>query len=99
MRCKVGDIVVVINDEYPENIGRFGTVVGRYDGRAHGRADWWVRPARKFFSWYESEPGVRSLSEDAADGSLADSDLRPIRDQDGEDESLTWADEPQEVAA
>lgn len=30
---------------------------------------------------------------------LRDSNLRPIRDQDGEDETLTWAGKPEQVTA
>jgi hypothetical protein len=74
VRCKVGDLVVVVRADRPGALGRFGTIVGR--GLAKG-TDWSVElpnyPAPTKAGW-----GAR------------DTDLRPIRDQPGQDETLSW---------
>lgn len=89
MNCKPGDLAVMTASDFPRNVGALFRVIGTY------RCD----PG----DWY-----VEALS--ACDGSLGpispgdkvwatDSCLRPIRDNDGEDETLQWAGKPERVTA
>jgi hypothetical protein len=93
MNCKPGDLAVVVKADNVASIGRIVRcmslvpallVRGRYRNRA---ADCWYTDV-DVTTW---------------DGSLSrycpDDCLRPIRDQDGEDETMAWAGKPQEVTA
>lgn len=100
LRCKVGDLCVIVSDDFQENIGKFVTVVERanpadffdYDGE-----EWICKPVSPIRAWADGEmPKTNFSIEDAA---MKDSDLRPIRDQPGADETLSWKDVPQEVKA
>lgn len=86
MNCKQGDLAVIVNGR---SAGSIRVCVERYDG-----------------PWQESEycPGWRlDRPIVGSDGRLwffrADMHMRPIRDNDGDDESLTWAGKPEVVAA
>lgn len=93
MNCKPGDLAVIVRCDYPENVGRFVRVVCRADGSE--------------FAWYEGEEWecepatpVIGLNADGAKTwglepvCLFDAHLRPIRDNDGEDEILRIAGKP-----
>ena len=92
MNCKQGDLAVVVRSV----CGNEGKIV---------RCLRYVRGMELGIDgcWHECDiwetdtvmPGWTG----ALGKSIADSQLRPIRDQDGEDETLTWAGKPQEVTA
>ena len=98
LRCKPGDIAVIIGGGFIENIGRMVRVLGPchpLDSTLRG-ADWDVELLQTtkvdtMFSETEAPPGCVAA--------CADCILRPIRDGEGEDETLTWADKPVEVPA
>jgi len=84
-RCKVGDIVVVIKGN---NRDKFGKIVRPGSGKKHrieGCRDWWVESG----SLLSTTRGPRFST------AFPDEWLRPIRDQPGADETLTWAGLPQ----
>ena len=79
MNCRPGDLAIQISGQKPEYIGRICTVVRVYDG---------ILFAHYGFAWWI----------DVGEGKLMhcrDAALRPIRDNDGEDETFTWAGKPQ----
>lgn len=76
MRCKVGDLAVIVRASYPENVGLFVAVVEPVP-------DW--TPA----GWFVDGGGPGNC--------CYDHDLRPIRDQPGEDEMIRIAGLPQNL--
>lgn len=87
MNCKEGDLAIVVKS-YAGNEGKIVRCV-RYIGVVDGWRgdDYWVVD-----SILTTNTGLH--------GPYApDSFLRPIRDQDGPDETLTWKDVPKEVKA
>lgn len=84
MNCKPGDLAVVVNaSEVPANAGKIVRVTH-------------INPLvlalfGKLFWEFEGE----LLADDGSPCDLVDDTvLRPIRDNDGEDETLTWAGKP-----
>lgn len=77
MRCKPGDMAVIVNDDFPENIGVFVEVLRRsdhaayYPGQGH---DWEVYPSTAV----RGRCGERILLAQA-ECSARDADLWPIR--------------------
>lgn len=69
MRCRAGDLALVVGAMHPENIGRFVDVI-----RAHDFFDaaWWVRTC--------GAPGVNDFGLQP-EGICFDEWLRPIRPQ------------------
>lgn len=85
MNCKPGDLAVVVRSE-AGNEGKIVRVI-RFIGFGERFADdcWHVEPALR---------GTHRMHND-----VSDSRLRPIRDNDGEDEMLRIVGKPQEVTA
>jgi hypothetical protein len=85
MNCKPGDLAVVVRAYVAENLGKVCRVIG---------------PSRvKGWDW-ELEfphPVLWSGGAIARDGRGQDWQLRPIRNNDGEDETLTWAGKPSDI--
>ena len=81
MRCKPGDLAIVI-DWKGIHTGKVVTVV--CFSESFGLGCWEVSPET-----IDPDDGVNVCWNDAS--------LRPIRDQDGEDETLTWAGRPKEM--
>lgn len=95
MNCKPGDLAVVVRAPNGAEI-RVGSIVRvvEFDGwcffidtGAWAQDVWRVEFNGSEFSPLGFEWGI------------PDSDLRPIRPNDGEDETLQWAGKPQEVTA
>lgn len=89
MRCKVGDLAMVVKSIGGRNLGKIVRCV-RWDGQK-----WFSNPDGSRVldhSWFMGE----SLT--AWDGTqvavVADENLKPIRDEDGEDEMLRIAGKP-----
>jgi hypothetical protein len=80
MRCRVGDLAVIVSAAAPIYTGRFVRVV-----RWHKEEGGWV-----------CEPDLEFMGQLIA---WADCALRPIRDQDGEDEMLRLVGLPQKETA
>lgn len=109
MNCKQGDLAVIVSSIVPNspNIGKIVRVVcpsngnktpigGKYaevDGKP------WVRRTDEFLWFVESESNLHTMTVSGKAitfkyGPFADKNLRPLRDNDGEDETLTWAGKP-----
>jgi len=94
MRCKPGDLAVRIKAEAGSGIpiGSIVEIIGRSE-------DVWLIPQQGGLGrWGTNLWDVRFKGSNIGPKGLAwaipDSDLRPIRDQPGEDETLTWAGMP-----
>lgn len=83
MNCKPGDLAVYVGS-CRQSYGMIVRVLRPYP---------WPEPA-----WYVDPPLVK-VESGGFEGAARDCALRPIRDQPGEDETLTWAGKPQEVTA
>lgn len=93
LNCKPGDLAYITKSGSP-NLGKIVTVIEKFDGRlsSTGRAYERVENA-----WIVEGGGL------VIPGKLTpvpwhmvqDKYLRPIRDSDGEDETLTWAGKPE----
>jgi hypothetical protein len=105
LRCKPGDLAVVVGPGIvtPGLLGRF-VIVERmlaigdvmlpglsYDPVRDGINVWWVRAASDgaMLPWFQA-PFTMQVKRRM----LGDEFLRPIRPNDGEDESLSWAGKP-----
>jgi hypothetical protein len=87
MNCKKGDLAIVVSRT--TNAGKIGRCVRRYDGPwAYGVGPGWILEGPVLH-----EPSGRRKRINA----VADEWLRPIRDNDGEDEMLRIAGKPREV--
>lgn len=104
LNCKPGDLAVIVKSRFPENIGILVSVLRQYVEGEHLPGD----P----FSMYEGPDGVswvvesvgkpirkwgKKKNHDLRTTVFADVCLRPIRDNDGEDETLQWV--PRKVEA
>lgn len=87
MRCKPGDLAVVVRS-YAGNEGKIVRCV-----RYAGLVNW--RHSGRLPTWEIDQdlPGFGGHMSPF----IADSQLRPIRDNDGEDETLAWAGKPGHV--
>jgi hypothetical protein len=97
MNCKPGDMAVVVNTRHNhELLGRVVDVVGPtcigelFVARIFGQEVLQMDRGR-FLSWVVKNGDDCWLHSDHS--------LRPLRDNDGEDETLTWAGKPHEVTA
>ena len=108
MNCKPGDLVVVVRSEVG-NDGRFGVIVGPANsscGLQVYQGDDWVVSGR-FITADEMTLSYRgteicSFETNRHEVDLLpfpDKNLKPIRDNNGEDETLTWAGKPEGVKA
>ena len=94
MNCKPGDLAVVIRS-CAGNEGKIVRCIKLVpndtavmpDGSFWTRNGWITEP--ELPGW---NPGIKAAS-------VPDQNLRPIRDNDGEDESFSWAGKPQGVTA
>ena len=87
MRCKVGDICVMVQSQLPRNIGALFRILDRHRCRLN---EWRTEALCDV---------VTNLGHRSA-GSITwepDACLRPLRDNDGDDETLTWAGRPNET--
>ena len=82
MNCKPGDLALCVGGDDPALIGR----IFRITSACPVHINHWDTDPPAYVYWC---PGVAA--------SLGDSTLRPIRDNDGEDEMLRIAGKPREV--
>ena len=98
MRCNPNDVVVVVRSK-AGNLGRIGTVLRwaetgtvQYGHNKHGRtlfngqAGWVVQGTFSTTQGETVSPGV-----------FPDEWLRPLRDSEGDDETITWAGKPEQL--
>ena len=86
LNCKPGDLAVLVRAHLSENLG----LICRVIGPSSFGPGWWHVEFSKAIRWIS---GPRCLSHV---GECQDSNLRPIRDQPGEDEMLRIAGNPQD---
>lgn len=84
MNCKPGDLAILVGGVRPDCIGKLVHVLC------------WERKGR---GWEVKLLFKRPMLRGKKYFWAADSSLRPIRDNDGEDETITWAGKPQQVIA
>jgi hypothetical protein len=101
LNCKVGDLAVIVKDRYtPENVGKLVVVLESGDQEWEDAVGfyWYVRsvgsPLR--CRLYEDAEFTGELSFDM-EANVADHELKPIRDHEGDDETLTWKTEEETV--
>ena len=87
MNCKPGDLAIIVRSRYG-NAGKVVKVVSLLHGRGLRNHDGF-EPG---YAWH-IEPKLPTWGGDWTDQAL-DHNLRPIRDNDKEDETLTWAGKP-----
>lgn len=99
MNCKPGDLAVVVKATFtPEILGHIVVVVGDWNGPAVDRPN-------DGHCWEVKYPDGRPILTTFLGGGrdffqtrpFLDSSLRPLRDNDGEDETLTWAGKPNAI--
>lgn len=103
MRCKVGDLCVIVNS----TLGNKGVLVRVVGPSEMNRQDvdrvfidghWWQSKTPDFKWHVESlgRPLNGKLRSYPARG-ISDKNLRPLRDDEGTDETLTWAGLPSQI--
>lgn len=93
MNCKPGDLAVFVRSS-AGNEGKIVRVVRLHNKQATREPD---EVLRQGIVWL-IEPKVPSWAGTLSDAAH-DSNLRPIRPNDGEDETLTWAGKPESINA
>lgn len=94
MQCKPGDLAIVVNDlDHPINNGCLLEILCRAIPGAHSiPADWVARPLSTFrFGDRICPPGTPRVVV------YRDIELRPLRDSDGDDETIAWAGLPKKA--
>lgn len=102
MNCKPGDLAVIVRS----NFGNEGAIVRciaffpAYEGRGdkYPRDAWGVEGTLKVSSDWTADDTLWCRRR-GFDHVVVANRLRPIRDQPGDDETLSWAGKPQEVKA
>lgn len=94
MRCKVGDLAIVVRSEFPGHVGKLVNVVSFWgDGRWVVEALFEVKTVRSYRTGLEKPRNPKQPL------LCRDDWLRPLRDSDGADETLAWAGRPEKVEA
>ena len=85
MRCKVGDLAVIVSCVYAENIG------GLVEVLSLDQLDiWFVKPLCRVGRVTGTNTGITRLHKPEVPLRAKDSQLRPLRPDGGKDETLTW---------
>lgn len=96
LRCKPGDLAFITFSDESSNIGALVEVVSFVSNQSewfqYFGEEWEIKPITPLRS--QGRQGVITSLENAI---YYDKYLRPIRDQPGQDESLTWTDVPRKV--
>ena len=95
MNCKQGDLAYTVAPYCIEGRGRIVRVLHLSDGRMLG--DFIPKLGR--VAWVCEGDIVTEGNDAYRKGIIADECLRPIRDNPGQDETLTWAPVPKKVEA
>ena len=94
MNCKPGDLAVIVRSDFPASIGCLCLVLKSNEIDHEGMWCWAVRASNKI----EWEYGFKTVVLNRH-GFVPDAWLRPIRDNDGEDEMLRIVGKPEGVTA
>jgi hypothetical protein len=92
MNCRPGDLAVIVRVlTCTENIGGLVRVLEPADA-----GSWYVEALQSLVARGEHDDTKYRLPP-GAHGRVSDRNLRPLRDDDGDDETLTWAGRPREL--
>jgi hypothetical protein len=72
MRCKPGDLAIIVRARWPENLGALVEVLARSE---HVDRDWFIRSIGRPLTGTDEDGRIGTATE----GHIMDSDLRPIR--------------------
>lgn len=82
MRCRAGDLAVILYSCHPENVGIIVRVLRPCiygEGINNPRPGWWVKPSAPM-TWHKSTDPTRApWSVNVDEGTVADADMQPIR--------------------
>jgi len=92
MNCREGDLAVVVRSDYEQNVGVLVSVIAAHPGLA----DYWYVVVLGRAEVYR-EGRLHPAGSGGVRVRAADSDLRPLRNGEGEDETFTWAGKPQGI--
>ena len=85
LNCKPGDMAILVSSSTaPQHIGKIVKCTSLFD--ISGKAFWVIEQA------LENPSGIDYWA-------IADDRLKPIRPDEGDDETLNWAGKPEEVTA
>lgn len=94
LNCKIGDLAIIVVDEEGSDLGKIVRVVELGDDwsyfgdtRHHWACDTLGQKLATSTPLDEFSDGVELID-------IPDAYLRPLRDEEGEDETLTWAPSP-----
>jgi hypothetical protein len=91
MNCKPGDLAMIVGG-VQENLGRLVRVIGPVDVWG------WEVEALQPLTVYTSPPGAAvGILGAGGHAGVSDHILRPLRDQDGDDQTFTWAGKPSHI--
>lgn len=92
MNCKPGDLAVITQDQYfnDVDVGKLVEIVGPDEFDGEGRFCWACKSLCGDLAWLVDE----GCDEGCNEYCIPDAWLRPIRDQPGADETLTWKEVP-----
>lgn len=90
MKCKPGDLAVFTSCILPENLGRLVSVLVQCKCASHsGRAVWKCTAMQSVFAMDRDSETVHEIPA-GTNFCVPDDSLRPLRDNNGKDETLTW---------
>jgi hypothetical protein len=98
MNCKQGDLAVVVRAKRKENLGKILRCVRLHTDKwrdADGRQ--WSDGPHEAPRWVVDKPVPNTCGVNIF--TVPDAVLRPIRPNEGEDETFQWAGKPKEVTA
>ncbi|OOV05782.1 hypothetical protein [Rhodoferax fermentans] len=91
MKCVAGDLAVILNDPYPENIGAFVKVTQRVTDTdawyGYSGEEWECKPLQPIRGWVSDDKTQSTVGLEAC--ALFDADLKPIRGKKAADKQLT----------
>lgn len=94
LNCKIGDLAIIVVDEEGSDLGKIVRIVEPGDDWSYfgdSRPHWACDTLGQKFvisaPFVEFSDGVELID-------IPDAYLRPLRDEEGEDETLTWAPSP-----
>lgn len=103
MRVKQGDLAVIVHSRCPSNIGTVVRVLDRYAHPAFPDVPFWSCQSQgspvtaRVWAYADGRP-VEMWRQPARRFDCPDAWLRPLRDEDGVDETLLVAGRPREAA-
>lgn len=79
LRCRPGDLAIVVSAQYPSNLGRIVKVVRQFQGEGDliypaSTPAWWVESSHPL-SWYKKKKRYQRKK-----GPVPDAQLQPIRE-------------------